>query len=500
MVSVFANTRPLCTLASYFDNKQYRTRGSELFRNGKISQSEVQNMNPFRSKHPWLSKLVFFVLLAVSVSSVIAQKKIDTVERGQAIAMLKNVKNAIKNDYWDANYKGMDLEKRFSAAEEKIKAVDYLSQAFSIIAQAVIDLDDSHTTFYPPALSTIVEYGWKMKIYGEKAFISAVKDDSDASKKGLRVGDEVVAINGFRPNRKEFWKIVYYYQVISPKTKVVFDIKRPDGAEERLEINSDVRQLKRLVDLRRTTDANEAMREGDKLRFQAQNHFLTIGNTVVWRMSTFSIDPNDVGKLIGQAKGKDALVLDLRGNGGGYVDTLEELVGYFVDKETKIADLKGRKKMDPQKAKGKGSDVFKGKLIVLVDASSASASEIFARFMQLEKRGVVLGDVSAGAVMQSQPVNFDAGVTNEIYYGMNLTRADVIMSDGKSLEHVGVMPDELIVPTGSDIANSRDPVLARALELCGIKIGASEAGKFFPKEPFIYRTSNVVLFGDIWVF
>lgn len=457
-------------------------------------------MNPKSIRDAFKLNVLVAVLFGLNVSTVIAQKKIDTVERGQAIAMLRNVKNAIKNDYWDENYKGMDLEKRFAAAEEKIKSVDYLTQAFAIIAQAVIDLDDSHTTFYPPSLNTIVEYGWKMKIFGDKAYISGVKDDSDASKKGLRVGDEVLAINGFKPNRKEFWKIVYYYQVISPKTKVVFDVKRPDGAEERLEVNSNVRQLKRLIDLRRTTDANEAFREGDKLRFQAQNHFVTIQNTLVWRMSTFAIDPNDIGKLVGKAKGKESLILDLRGNSGGYVVTLEELAGYFVEKDTKIADLTGRKKMDPQKAKSKGSDAFKGKVIVLIDAGSASASEIFARFIQLEKRGVVLGDVSAGAVMQSQSVFFDAGVTNEIYYGMNLTRADVIMSDGKSLEHTGVIPDEVIIPTGSDISNWRDPVVARALEICGIKINATEAGKFFPKEPFINRTSNVVLYGDIWVF
>jgi C-terminal processing protease CtpA/Prc len=113
--------------------------------------------------------------------------------------------------------------------------------------------------------------------------------------------------------------------------------------------------------------------------------------------------------------------------------------------------------------------------------------------MQIEKRGIVIGDVSAGAVMMSQHAFFDAGNTTIISYGMNLTRADVIMTDGKSLEHVGVIPDELIIPTGADLANFRDPVLSKALEILGNNVSPEEAGKFFPIEKFVERRSNIAI-------
>lgn len=52
-------------------------------------------------------------------------------------------------------------------------------------------------------------------------------------------------------------------------------------------------------------------------------------------------------------------------------------------------------------------------------------------------------------------------------FGVSVREEDLIMSDGKSLEHVSVIPDEIVLPTADDIANERDPVLAHAAEVAG---------------------------------
>jgi hypothetical protein len=71
----------------------------------------------------------------------------DSVTKQQVMSMLRNVKNAIKKDYFDANFGGMDIDARFQVAEEKLKGTETLGQAFAVIAQAVVDLNDSHTVF-----------------------------------------------------------------------------------------------------------------------------------------------------------------------------------------------------------------------------------------------------------------------------------------------------------------------------------------------------------------
>lgn len=439
--------------------------------------------------------VICIALFALHFAAPVARaQKMDSIAKQQVKSMLKNVKGAIQDDYYDPAYGGIDLDARFKAAEEKLKEAETLGQAFGIIAQAVGDLEDSHTRFYPPSRNAIVEYGWRVRLIGDKAFITAVDEKSDAAKKGVLVGDEVLKLNGFHPTRADLWKMTYFYQQLNPQTKMTLQLKSPGGEPRTVEVDSKVTKLKTVINLNDSIDLNESFREGDKMRDAERHYFYETPNAFIWKMPSFVFDPAEVGGFISKAKDKQTMILDLRGNGGGYVVTLEKLAGYFFDKDTKIADLKARKPMKPQLAKTAGSNVYKGKVIVLVDASSGSAAEIFARLMQIEKRGIVLGDVSAGAVMQSKYQGFDAGAGTVINYGMNLTRADVIMTDGKSLEHVGVQPDELILPTGEDLAKRRDPVLARALEIAGNSMGAEAAGKIFPEEKFVERRSNVAIY------
>jgi C-terminal processing protease CtpA/Prc len=158
------------------------------------------------------------------------------------------------------------------------------------------------------------------------------------------------------------------------------------------------------------------------------------------------------------------------------------LIGRLFDRDLNIGTLKRRKETKPLIAKSHGQSAFKGKLVVLVDSDSGSAAEVLARVVQLEKRGVVVGDRTAGAVMRSRFHHHQMGMDIAVFFGVTVTDADLIMSDGTSLEHNGVVPDVGMIPTAKALATNQDPVLSRAVALVGGSLDPKQAGALFPRE------------------
>jgi C-terminal processing protease CtpA/Prc len=426
-----------------------------------------------------------FLILAISYSALAQQPvalaaKRDR-EKGQD--MLKAIKEDIKKNYYDEKFRGIDIEARFKIANEKIETAASNGQIFGIIAQAVIEFEDSHTRFVPPSRSNRTEYGWKMKMIGDKAFVTTIKPKSDAELKGLKVGDEVLSIDGFGLDRKNLWKLKYFYYSLRPQPGMRVLVRHPDNKEEELLIAAKITQGKKVLDLT-GSDIWDLIRKGEDEDYFNRHRYLEIGKDIfVWKMPEFDLQEYQVDDMMEKAKKHNSIIIDLRGNGGGAVKMLNRLLGNCFEKDVKIADWVGRKKFDPQIAKTRGADkAFKGKIVALIDSESASASEIFSRVMQLEKRGTVIGDRSAGAVMVSRYYPRQLGVDTVSYFGSSITMADLIMTDGKSLENLGVIPDEILLPSALDQASQNDPVMARAAELLGVKLDKTEAGKMFPFE------------------
>jgi carboxyl-terminal processing protease len=209
------------------------------------------------------------------------------------------------------------------------------------------------------------------------------------------------------------------------------------------------------------------------------NDLLIIRLPIFW---LFRAD--EAGSILSKMRGFKAVIFDLRDDPGGNEEMARSLLGGVFEQKVKIGDRVGRGKTTSLETEHH-RNAFGGKLAVLVDSESDSASEIFARVVQLQKRGTVLGDQSSGMVMEA--VQFTHRIEGErsgdfIAYGSEVTTADIIMPDGQSLEHTGVTPDAVVLPTASDLANGRDPVLARAAEMMGVKMTPEEAGKLFPYE------------------
>ncbi|HEU4594592.1 MAG TPA: S41 family peptidase [Pyrinomonadaceae bacterium] len=421
-------------------------------------------------------------LLVLTAQPAFAQK-LGEYDRERGRQMLKTLKDDIKKNYYDPTFRGIDIEARFREADEAIKQAQSNGQIFGIIAQVLVGFNDSHLYFIPPQRPARTDYGWQMQMIGERCYVSAVKPGSDAETKGLREGDIVRAVDGMVPTREDLWKIEYLLYALRPQAGMRVVVERAGSPPRQLDVMAKVTELKRLTDL---TDGNEIMKlivEQQKASRLYRHRYIDIKDELfVWKMPQFDLPKAKVDDMADKFRKSKGVILDLRGNGGGAEETLLRLIGNFVERDVAVGELKTRKGAKPMTAKTVGDKAYKGKLVVLVDSDSGSSSEVFARVMQLEKRAHVLGDRTSGAVMRAMHHSHQVGMDIVAFYGVSVTDADLLMTDGKSLEHVGVTPDEVLLPTPADMAAKRDPVLARAAELLGVKITPEQAGQMFPIE------------------
>lgn len=413
-----------------------------------------------------------------------AQQSLSSFDRGRGHDMLEMLKEDIKKNYYDPTFHGIDLDAHFKAAEEKVKQATSVGQMFGIIAQALVEFNDSHLFFVPPDRATRYDYGWRIQMVGDKCFVTAVKPGSDAEKKGLRPGDELYAIDGYGPTRENEWKLLYMYFSLRPQPGVHMVVNKPDGQQREFDVMTKITTGKKVKDLAGGSDLNEFLRDEDDAEHdrRTSSRQVEVGDDLlVWKMSEFALTDGEVDGLMSKARGHKALILDLRGNGGGSEETLLRMLGNVFDHDVKVGDVRRRKETKPLVAKTRGGDnVFKGNLVVLVDSESGSAAELFARVVQLEKRGTVVGDRTAGAVMRAKFYPHQSGIDVVALFGASITDADMLMTDGKSLEHVGVVPDQLALPSAADMAAGRDTVLSLAASLVGVKLEPEKAGAFFP--------------------
>ena len=430
-----------------------------------------------------LSLILTLVCLA---ASVVAQNAPSAFDRDRGRTMLNVIKNDLKKNYYDPNFHSMDVDARFKQAEEKINTATSQGQILGIIAQALLDLNDSHTYFIPPMKPFTVEYGWQMQTIGEKCYIVAVKPGSDAAIKGLKEGDEVFSFDGFAPTREILWKILYTYQALRPKPGVRLVVIKPNGEQQQLDVMAKVTSGKQVLNISGSgpgTDLVDLIRKQENEDRLNRHQYYELGEQLlIWKMPAFDLDDAKVDDMMSKVKKRKALILDLRGNGGGYEMTLLRMISNVFDRDIKLGDIQRRKETKPLLAKTRGGEAFTGKLIVLIDSRSGSAAELFARVVQLEKRGVVIGDVSSGAVMRAKSYDHEVGIDIVAFYGASITDADIIMSDGKSLERVGVKPDQLMLPKPSELAAKLDPVMSYAASLAGVGISPEKAGAMFPVE------------------
>lgn len=321
----------------------------------------------------------------------------------------QRVKNDVINLYlkdkkWSEIKK--TLTKRYNLAIKRLtqtKADDILQTYLNAFAREI----DPHTSYLSPRSAKAFQESMNLSLEGIGATLSMEDDVTSirslvpgapaARSKKLVVGDKIVGVGQEKGEIEDVvgWRL----------DDVVDKIKGKKGTKVRLEIEPEKGGKTKIVTLVR-----------DKVRLEDSAAKLTIEKVdgkkiAVIKISTFYIGlTNDVRKLLEQMKEKktDGLIIDLRDNGGGSLTEVVELSGLFIKDGpvVQVRDAFNRIKVheDPEADKS----LYDGKMLVMTNRNSASASEILAAAMQDYNRAIIIGQQTfgKGTVQQSRSLNF----------------------------------------------------------------------------------------------
>jgi C-terminal processing protease CtpA/Prc len=291
-----------------------------------------------------------------------AQQKIDPMDLSRVQGMLRDAYDSVKKHYHDPQFHGIDWEARYRQFQDQLKTVHSLNEGLLSIAGFLDGLGDSHTYFMPPSRPYRMDYGYRMQLFGDTAFITRVRPGTDAESK-VSPGDQVLGLNGFAVNREDFAALEYALNSLSPQPGSRLALRSPAGRDREVLVTAKIRQGKKTLNLTGTDgggDIWELIREAEGEDHLGRQRYVEIGDVVIWKMPEFFLNESEVDRLFGIARKHKTLILDLRGNPGGTVDTLERMVGNVLDYDFKIADRVGRKQMKPQLAKTRGDHGFTG--------------------------------------------------------------------------------------------------------------------------------------------
>jgi carboxyl-terminal processing protease len=431
--------------------------------------------------------LLLFLLLSVFAPAARSQEKPNTPTTPQIPSVasepaakqrltakdrkevFEKVWREIHDHYYDASYNGVDWDEVHQRYTPLVEATKKDQEFYALMNQMTSELHDAHTRFNSPEQwknfrqQQGVTVGFSVDDVDGKTAVTSVIPGTDAARAGIEPGMVVLRVDD---------------TPVAARIAEIEKKRQPSSSERATRWFIYNRVFAGPAD----TPVKVALQRGDGSVFEASvrrqiysaapevtTHVLPSGNVYI-RFDGFQ---HPITKEFRQAlqKFRDApgLIVDLRRNGGGDLAVLLPIAGYFFGKKTLFAkdstrtgkplsSYVGLFKLPLQLYVGRaGEQIYSGPVVILVDAHSASSSEVFAAGMQDTLRAKVIGSQSCGCVLGIAKPRVMKG-------GGVLEMSEVLWFSpkGRKLEGTGIIPDKIVMPSVADLQRRRDPVLAEA--------------------------------------
>ncbi len=375
----------------------------------------------------------------------------------------------IGEKHFDPKMNGVDWAAVRDTTAPKVDAARNDAELADVLQEMIRTLGQSHIGVGPPeekpsgtrskpeAQGTV---GLHAGYVEGKLVVTRVEPGSPAEAAHLASGSEILAVDD-KPASKMFedmprtigdrWQGVVPY---------VFDdaIRGPVGERVRLE-TADAGGARHAFDLVRVEPKIPAFHFGllGTIPVEFESRMLP-GDVVYVRFTPCIVDAGEeVERALREHKDARGAILDLRGNPGGVGGVAMAVARLFVDRPVELGTMHTRENPEIRFFVHADDAPFRGPLVILVDGSSASTSEILAGGLQSVGRARIVGERSIGMALPSIGVELPHG------WRLQTVTADFKLPNGKAVEGNGVAPDVAVATTLADLRARRDPALDAAV-------------------------------------
>jgi len=317
------------------------------------------------------------------------------------------------------------------------RLIDFIENEYvdNVNIDSIVDLTannilaklDPHSVYIPPSEQTSVAESMKgdfvgigVNFYMYKDTVAVIKplENGPSEKAGIKPGDRIL----YADNYKLFGKKL-------PTDSLFSKLKGAEGSEIELTIFRKSENKKFKIKLNR--DVVPIKSVDVAVMVNQVTGYIKINRFAETTYKEFMVGLEKLRQL-----GATSLIIDVRENGGGYMEMAAEIADEFLKDKQLIVFLKNKKgRIDKTFATETGT-FETGKVAILIDENSASASEILAGAIQDNDRGVIIGRRSFGKGLVQREMGFDDGSA------VRLTVARYYTPTGRSIQKAYVKGDE----------------------------------------------------------
>ena len=330
-----------------------------------------------------------------------------------------------------------ELSLKYDGAVDKTAAIEGAKKG---IAASVGDVYTSYMTAeeatdFNKSLHGDVGSGIGVVLAKRDGYIRIVRTlpDNPASRAGILSGDIIYKING---------ESVYTLESDEIATK----LRGAAGTEVELTIVRDGEEKTFKLTREAINNVSAYIEYNDK--------------TAIIHVTRFDTDTGSIVRdFIKEfdSKGINKVILDLRDNGGGYVSAARDLLSLWIDSKAVLIQKSSKLPDDTTYAAHGQAKLADMKTVVLVNGSTASASEIVAGALKDYGKATIIGEKTYGKGVVQQLINLSGGTL------LKVTTAHWYTPNGNTINGTGITPDKEITRSYDDINKNRDPQLDAAL-------------------------------------